>query len=383
MSGARGGGWVFSARTDLAVFGGPLLASAVVALVAWRTGTLDAEVPPALFVLLVVVCDVGHVWGTLFRAYLDPDERARRGGLLLAVPLGVLAFGVLLHAQAGAAGFWRVLAYVAAFHFVRQQWGWTAWAGRRDPGATPRDRALDRAAVYAATLWPLLWWHAHLPSAFAWFVDGDFASGLPAAVATAGGVAHAAVMLAWAARQVVRAVRGGGVGWGRVLVVTTTWATWVGGIVALDSDLVFTASNVLAHGVPYVVLVHRWGGARWRGASAAVARLFAPRTLARFVAVLAAFGFVEEALWDAWVWHARADLFPLPALDLSEDALAFVVPLLALPQATHYVLDAFLWRAGRDAPLARAMGFPVSGAPAGPSAPGAAGPGASRPAPSA
>jgi hypothetical protein len=69
-----------------------------------------------------------------------------------------------------------------------------------------------------------------------------------------------------------------------------------------------------------------------------------------FVALVVGLAFVEELLWDRLVWHERAWLFgegsPLAAV-----ALSLVVPLLALPQATHYVLDGFVWRAKQNPEL--------------------------------
>lgn len=351
-------GWVFSPGADVLAFAGPVLLAAVVVAAFHRAGRLDDDVPPWLFAVLVVGCDVAHVWGTLFRAYLDPRERARRSGLLLSVPLGCLAVGTTLHA-ADPPLFWRVLAYVAAFHFVRQQWGWMAYAGRRSGAVGRLDRALDRGAIYAATLFPLLWWHANLPRAFAWFTAGDFATGTPAWAGGAGLALHAAALGAWVLRQAWRAFRGVGTNLAQWLILGTTWVTWYGGIVWLDSDVAFTASNVLAHGVPYVVLVHRWGDARWRGATGPLPSLFRPRGAVAFVAVLWALAWFEEALWDGLVWHQHAGLFGLPYLALSEAALGLVVPLLALPQATHYVLDAFLWRTGASNPdLAATLGLP-------------------------
>jgi hypothetical protein len=265
--------------------------------------------------------------------------------------------GTTLHA-ADPNLFWRVLAYVAAFHFVRQQWGWMAYAGRRSGAVGGLDRALDRGAIYAATVFPLLWWHANLPRAFAWFTAGDFAAGTPAWAGDAGLVLHAGALGAWVLRQAWRVVRGEGTNLAQWLILGTTWVTWYGGIVWLDSDVAFTASNVLAHGVPYVLLVHRWGAARWRGATGRLPLLFRPRGAVVFVAALWALAWSEEALWDGLVWHQHAGLFGLPYVPLSEAALALVVPLLALPQATHYVLDAFLWRTGVSNPdLAATLGL--------------------------
>jgi hypothetical protein len=347
-------GWVFSARADALAFGGPVVAAAVVALVAWRTGTLDADLPAWGFLLLVVGCDVAHVWGTAFRAYLDPVVRARRGGLLLLTPLACLSVGVLLHAR-GPDVFWRALAYVAVFHFVRQPWGFMAYAGRRAGETSRLDRGLDHAAIHAASLHPLLWWHAHLPRSFVWFRPDDFAAGLASEVVDVAGVAAAAIEAAWLARQVFLLATGRGVNRAKALVLLSTLATWYGGIVLLDSDVVFTASNVLAHGVPYLVLVHRYGRARFSGAPGALGRVFARSGAALYVGLLVAVAYVEEACWDGFVWHQHAGWFPLPAVDLPEAALSLVVPLLALPQATHYVLDAFVWRSGSDADLRAAL----------------------------
>jgi hypothetical protein len=39
------------------------------------------------------------------------------------------------------------------------------------------------------------------------------------------------------------------------------------------------------------------------------------------------------------------------------EALALIVPLLALPQATHYVLDGWIWRARGNPGLQQRLGF--------------------------
>ena len=357
MSARFRNGWILSPAGDLLVFAGPLvLAGAVVAAFA-RAGRLHDEVPPWAFVLLVVGCDVAHVWSTLFRTYLDPEERARRPGLLWGVPAACFAGGVTLHLF-GAAVFWRALAYLAALHFVRQQYGWMAYAARRAGETSVLDRRLDALAVYGATVLPLLWWHAHLPRSFAWFREGDFVEGLPGAVGAAGLWIHGGILAAWIGRQAWLLSSGRPVNPAKALVLATTWAAWFGGIVWLDSDIAFTATNVLAHGVPYVAIVHRWGRARWGGSAGRVAMLFRPAGFAAFYGLLFALAFAEEGLWDGLVWHQHGGLFGIPHLGLDDAALAVVVPLLAVPQTTHYVLDAFLWRTGRGNPgLAERLGF--------------------------
>ncbi len=77
-----------------------------------------------------------------------------------------------------------------------------------------------------------------------------------------------------------------------------------------------------------------------------------------FYGLLVVLAVTEEALWDRLVWHDRAELFGSGTLELSTFATAFVVSLLTVPQATHYVLDRFIWMAGPDNPkLAQQLGL--------------------------
>lgn len=66
-----------------------------------------------------------------------------------------------------------------------------------------------------------------------------------------------------------------------------------------------------------------------------------------FLGVLGLLAYAEEGLWDGLVWREHASAFgwfqQLPAVE-NHVWLTLLVPLLALPQATHYVLDGFIWR---------------------------------------
>ncbi|WP_438025791.1 hypothetical protein [Sorangium sp. So ce233] len=360
QSGAARGAFLWGRGVDLAVFGGS--AAVALALAALSAG---GALPAWGFLLFVVGVDVAHVHTTLFRTYLDREELRRHPALYAAVPLACYLVGVALHLDSELT-FWRALAYAAVIHFVRQQVGWVAiyraLAGERSRA----DRLLDDALIYAATGWPLLYWHAHPPRAFQWFVDGDFVSApwLAAAVGPLGAV-YAALAVAYVARAVHRArVARAPLNVGKHVVVTTTAATWYVGIVATDSDFQFTVTNVIVHGVPYMALLFAY--ARERAVEvprSLLARLLSGGLLA-FLGIALALAFVEEMLWDRLVWHDRPELFG-GAVDeplLGPRARALLVPLLALPQATHYMLDAVVWRRRHTGPAqARALGFRSGG----------------------
>jgi len=343
------GAWLFSRRIDLAVFVGP----ALLALALIPFAPSSGELPEWGWIFAVLLVDVAHVWSTAFVTYLDPAELRRRPARYVIVPIVGWLAGVALYA-CGPLVFWRALAYLAVFHFIRQQYGWVmmyrARAGERDRVG----RALDGATVYLATIYPLLWWHARLPRRFWWFVDGDFAPGVPRALATVAGVVYAALSIVY----VVRAARGPR-NWGKHAVVATTAVCWYAGIVATDSDYAFTITNVLLHGVPYMALVFVYARSLARvdrdTARGAGAQLLAHGVLV-FLATLWAAAFLEELIWDRAVWHDRAWLFGA-GLDRASWHV-WLVPLLAVPQLTHYVLDGFLWRRRSNPRLATALRSP-------------------------
>lgn len=358
MSAEERGPWLVSARWDVAVFGGSALLAFGLLLWGRLGGGLDGAVPAWAWIATVVFVDVAHVWATAYRVYLDPDEVRRRPALYLGIPVAAYAVGVVLYSVGSAGLFWRVLAYVAVLHFVRQQYGWVALYRRRLGVRSRLDRALDDAAVYSATLYPLLYWHSHLPREFEWFIAGDFIPGLPQGTADALLPVHLAITAAYVLRQFQLRATGRPVSAGKDLVMASTWLSWYVGIVVLNSDYAFTVTNVLVHGIPYLAFVWVWGRARFADAPGPLGRVFRPHAWPLYLAPLLLVAWLEEWGWDRLVWHERGGLFPGPALLPGPEALALFVPLLALPQATHYVLDAWIWRVRPENPdLARQLGF--------------------------
>lgn len=330
---------------DLAVFVGSAAVSFGALGLGAATGALHDETPGWAWVPAVVLCDVAHVWSTIFRTYLDPAERSARPALLAAVPVLGLVAGVGLLAL-GELTFWRALAYVAIFHFVRQQYGWVSLYRARAGETTRAGRLVDGAAIYAATLWPLLHWHTHLPRRFSWFVAGDIVA-LPSFVMPIATAAYVGALAAYAVRSALMWRRGAG-NPGKDVVVVTTALAWYVGIVLFDSDYAFTVTNVFMHGIPYFAIVFFHTRARSKAlvATAPPARPGLAERLTRHVAVYLAFlwliAFAEELVWDRAVWHERGWLFG-DAWSVGGYKLV-IVPLLALPQLTHYVLDGFIWR---------------------------------------
>ncbi len=337
--------WLFSRNIDLSVFLGSAIVSLLLLAVGWRLGILNSDSPEWTWVSAVLLIDVAHVWSTSFRVYFDTEEFKRRLGLYILVPVAGYAVGVALYSE-GALTFWRVLAIVAVFHFVRQQYGWVALY-RRKLGETERwTWWIDTAAVYLATIYPLAFWMTSLPRNFAWFVDNDFVA-LPAFVARILFPIYVLALAIYFARSFYLYFTKGFLNIGKDIVVATTAICWYVGIVLFNSDYAFTVTNVIIHGVPYFALIYFYAKLRRERTGRDY------RTLSHnwiiFMATLWAFAYAEELLWNRGVWHERQWLFGAD-WDLA-DWKMWYVPLLAVPQLTHYVLDGFIWRRKNNADL--------------------------------
>ncbi len=355
FSEAPQGRWLFGKGQDLAVFGGSALASLALLGFGALTGALRGDLPVWAFFVCVVGVDVAHVWATGFRVYFDGEEVRRRPLLYLGTPLACYLAALTAYAL-GSAMFWRALAYLAVFHFVRQQVGWIALYGRRErktrEGPPRRDSRLwseriDRAVIYAVTVHPIIVWHTRLPEPFAWFVQGDFVPGL------ADDVASVSAPLMWLAIAVfalkeAHAWAHGRLVPGKLLIAATTFVCWYGGIVVLRSDFAFTVTNVLIHGIPYLYLGYRY--ARHGAHKTSMAYRIGSRGLAVVALTCLALALAEEAAWDIWIWHDHGDIWG-SSLEISAETQLWLVPILALPQLTHYVLDAFVWRVRGDNPV--------------------------------
>jgi hypothetical protein len=338
-------GWLVSPRFDLAFVLGPLWLAGVCTLLI-PEGT---ALPPWGWLLFVLGIDVGHVWSTLYRTYLDPDELRRRPLLYGLVPLVALLLCVGLQVLAPG-HFWRALAYLAVYHFIRQAVG-IGVLYRARAGRSPRDRGgkLERLATWAVTLGPVWWWHTALPLPFEWFVPGDFVP-LPRWTLLPVGLLAAGVLCAHlTVRLSERRPLGAGDAW-----LAGTALVWIGGICWARSDAAFTVSNVVAHGVPYVALIWWTGRRRWdhAGRGSLHPTLFGWWGVPAFLGLLLALAFAEEALWDLLVWQERPELFGSLAVP---SWAAHAVALLSVPQVTHYLLDGFVWKMGPSNPELRAL----------------------------
>ncbi len=349
--------WIYSARVDLSFILLPAFLVTALVMIFNDHLTRIASMPAWFWLILIVGVDVTHVYSTLFRTYFDKDELQQRQTLYLLTPLLAWVAGCVLYSF-GSMVFWRALAYLAVFHFVRQQYGFMMLYGRKDDN---KFKWLDKLTIYASTLYPLIYWHCHQRH-FEWFIEGDFFKlnnpELGQQIGDYAALIYLAILAIYLYKEILIWRYSRHFNWPRNLILVGTALSWYVGIVQFNNDLAFSAINVISHGVPYLALIWIYGrnqselpGIKTRYQFYWIANAFKPGWVMFYLGALLLWAYVEENLWDGLIWreHAEVLLFSqaLPAIQ-SEQTLIWLVPLLAMPQITHYLLDAFIWKMKAD-----------------------------------
>ncbi len=344
--------WIISARFDGCFILAPAIIISLIVLIFSRQIALLDEFPPWLWLTLIVGIDAGHVYTTLFRTYLVKKEWQQRQGLLTLIPLTAWLVGCLLY-SINSMAFWRVLAYLAIFHFVRQQYGFMMIYGRNERDLPDYFRNLDKAAIYLATLYPLIYWHCR-GREFNWFIAEDIISLHMPDMSNIVGWLYLAVLAAYVIKEGFLWVKTKSVNFPRNLMLLGTALSWYVGIVAFNNDLIFSATNVIGHGMPYYALIWAYGYKQAMVQKenkifiySSLNKLFRPTMVALFILLMLTLAYLEEGIWDGLIWHEHWQVFGLfnliPQIN-SPQILTWLIPLLALPQTTHYLLDAYIWR---------------------------------------
>ena len=336
--------WIHNAKTDsVFILSPPFVVVLIVFLFQKQISQLNDQYSFYTWLFLIVFVDVAHVYSTLFKTYFVKQEFQKRKLLYLGIPALSLVLGIIFY-QFGSLFFWSALALVAVYHFVRQQYGFMRLYARFE-----RDnihKKIDAAAVYAATVFPMLYWFA-TPRKFTWFVENEFSwmGKLPDYV-PAITVIYFAIVGIWLLKTVFEFLKFRIFNVPKNAVIIGTFLSWYFGIVYFNNDLIFTFLNVVSHGIPYMALIYLNEIEHKDQKYLRSLSMFKSGIgVLMFVGILLVIAFSEEYLWEVLVWREN---FSLSGIHLSENWLMLLVPLLTVPQLTHYLLDGFIWKRNRS-----------------------------------
>lgn len=404
--------WILDRRRDLVFYLGSALAGWLyVAVILYAAAVLPnplsdplatlklggIEVPLTLELLVVAswafLLDAPHVWATLGRTLLDPEEwRVRRREILLSFgwflvgPAAILApylaggvsarLGRPLPAAAlagGAIGFFVLFRLWAYYHVVRQHWGFLRLYQRKADDSA--DRRLDAWFFNLSMYLPLA---LFMTSSYFARTPGMPDLGLDRPFAGEWSVASLLHPLAWAAylavialylgRQIQKAWRGEELNGSKLLllaaVVPLHFAAFSRPLLAaFIVPLVTVGHNLQYHCIVYSYARSKYGGTTEPGLRWARA-VFKSVPAYLFVGLLFTFGFYRGP-WIEWLRDATgleldqvmlnslgmmAGVRDPAALGLGERIFAAALLGFAMQ---HYYLDAKIWRVSRDPQVQR------------------------------
>ncbi len=310
------------------------------------------EIPEFMWLFLVVFIDVGHVYSTMYRTYVDKELVTKNKNLFFGLPLLLLVLSILLHSISGLL-FWRLLAYMAVYHFIRQQYGFLKIYSRKNNYSKLKQRT-DAFTIYAVTILPVLYWHFSNNRNFTWFIKGDFyLMNFDPLISQIIVFVFWLVIALYAISEIKETLSSGKLNVQKNSVVIGTALSWYIGIIYFNSDLVFTFLNVVCHGIPYMALVwiHGKKSNATKEKTGFLKIIYGRFSLVLFLIPLLLFAYIEEGFWDTFVWNEHGAVFfsfKNSSVSLSKTFLNIVVPLLSLPQLFHYVIDGFIWKIRND-----------------------------------
>lgn len=336
--------WIHSKRNDLLFIFAPSFLCIFIIFTLWAINIFPSDEGNWRWLFIIVFIDVGHVWSTIFRTYLHKEAFENLKKHLVILPLFCFTFFSSLYFYSDFI-FWRVMAYLALFHFMRQQVGFlNIYLRKYNPELF--HRRFSTLVLWLTMLIPVLDWHFRHRD-FTWFMEGDFFSlNLP-------DISHYlwisffiiySLYIVYEIKNIKKDKIAAN------LHILLTLGIWGGGISFLNNEFAFTLTNVVHHGIPYIALV--WMSSlnikEYQAKPKLLNSLLYKSTFLKFISfivIILSFAIFEEYLWDIFVWHEREGFFPLISfVELDPIFLSLVVGLLSTPQTTHYLLDGFIWK---------------------------------------
>jgi hypothetical protein len=333
--------WINKKKYDLLfILAPPFVIAFIVIIFQQQILNIQNEFSFLNWLILIVCIDVAHVYASIFKTYLVPTEFKKNQKLYLGIPIICFIIGTVAF-LIGKNFFWSLLAYIAVFHFIRQQYGFMRLYARNEI-KTPFSVIFDKVVIYNATLYPMLFWFLNPNRNFNWFVKNEFIQGTQPQILSYLNIIYIVILACYIIKILYNLIKIKYINEPKTLLILGTYISWYLSIVHYNNELIFTAFNVISHGIPYMALVY------FKEIKDAPSKKFAFKIqnhtgkLISFILILIILAITEEFIWEVTVWEEHIQLnqsFYIP------DFWQFLwVPLLALPQFTHYILDGFIWK---------------------------------------
>jgi hypothetical protein len=335
--------WIISAREDLVWFIGSVLSSYIL-LVLYVTGLIPLVWMVAAWAILI---DAPHVFGTFSRTYFDRAERRTRKRLLL----GSLAFFVIGPVMV-LAGLGLVFFFLAAlwayYHLVKQHYGFMVLYKKKNDDLAKIDNALDRVFLLLAFTYPFVAFIERDPEAMQ-RVPPQLRSGI-GILATALLAATIVAGIAWAVRQVQRAVMGQPLNFPKYLLLAASIPMhWIVLLTPMPHKAIaIVAILTIYHNLQYHRLIW-FHNKKYTKTPDGREQYGAAELISRRLIYYIAFGILFG------IWYQLPRQYLRTAFGESTTVTQLVAAFFWGYAFIHYYLDSKIWRVRRDPSVGKAL----------------------------
>jgi hypothetical protein len=214
----------------------------------------------------------------------------------------------------------------------------------------PIYKIIDQLIIYTATLYPILHWHLTGARNFNWFIENDFYLLKSPILLQIANFLYFSTVIVYLIKELWLLATKKKFNYPKNILILGTLISWYCGIIFFNGDMAFTMLNVISHGIPYIALIWFFEKKNFKikpSKNSIIKINFKSFSLLVFLSTIIILAIVEESLWDILIWKEYTNNFSflssIPQIN-SEVILSLVVPLLALPQMTHYIMDGFIWK---------------------------------------
>ena len=314
---------------------------------------IDNIIGATVLFIALMIFDVPHVWGTMYKTYLDPEIMKKHKKTLILVPLSIfIVISFIVFSDLSLKLLFWLLALYAVYHFIKQQVWFVMLYSSKEKKSKKIYKQLDLYAVWLITLTPMLYWWANLDTRnYNWFSEYEFLK-LPDNLFPLTWYLLILFFIVYIAIQIKRIfIEKEDVNYYKYLYLLWTFFVWFYGIVWTNNMLIFWLWNMLLHwwnflGITYITTMNKKDTIKNK-----FVLFFLNHWYLVFILPLVLVGILEQISWSfmtftdknvysVLLWNEIYEYMK----SLNNIIFWIIVIILTMPQTTHYVLDGIIWR---------------------------------------
>lgn len=286
-----------------------------------------------IVLLLLGVIDSGHIWPSMVVALGKEKKFKWEGRLYLLIPFFVVLIYFVIGLEFGKFGIYRTHAYLAGFHFIRQQYGVMRLSEVMNPEPQKMFSYIDTFIIYSITTLSIL---GRSSNEGRWMREGDLIS-IDSSFFPWFKYAFLTLIAIYFFITIYKLVWKKSFSLSKFLVFFNAAIAWgVIGFTKFPALILFP----LFHDLPYFGLIYNYENRYFSETKKIIKKFFKNSTLIFVILFIFIFLYLGSSL-EAYLFREYdKKLIPTNAFEV------FLVTLAFLPTTAHYFIDAIIWRKG-------------------------------------